>query len=133
MADKPIPCWTSGRPDKTGRLPKDGLFGCRPIARCLARSGCRGQALHPSMKSRRWRVLLSRIDALTEGNKTRPIVTFCKPKCRGSWNAGKRLVVKGYTGVGWFPAGIDGWQETRDSRGQARSWLGAAQIGRRNR
>jgi PQQ-dependent catabolism-associated CXXCW motif protein len=52
-----------------------------------------------------------RIGELTYGDKTKPIVVFCRPDCWGSWNAGKRLVTKGYTGVRWFPAGIDGWQD----------------------
>jgi PQQ-dependent catabolism-associated CXXCW motif protein len=57
----------------------------------------------------------SRIGELTQGNKSKPIVVFCQPGCWGSWNAGKRLVLKGYTGVRWFPAGIDGWQEMHET------------------
>jgi PQQ-dependent catabolism-associated CXXCW motif protein len=52
-----------------------------------------------------------RIGELTGGDKTKPIVVFCRPDCWGSWNAGKRLVTRGYTSVRWFPAGIDGWQD----------------------
>ena len=52
-----------------------------------------------------------RIGELTRGDKTKPIVVFCRPDCWGSWNAGKRLVTRGYTSVRWFPAGIDGWQD----------------------
>jgi PQQ-dependent catabolism-associated CXXCW motif protein len=52
-----------------------------------------------------------RIAELTRGDKTKPIVVFCRPDCWGSWNAGKRLVTRGYTSVRWFPAGIDGWQD----------------------
>ncbi|HWE16040.1 MAG TPA: rhodanese-like domain-containing protein [Hyphomicrobiaceae bacterium] len=52
-----------------------------------------------------------RIAELTHGDVIRPIVVFCQPNCWGSWNAGKRLVMKGYTGVHWFPAGVDGWQD----------------------
>jgi len=52
-----------------------------------------------------------RIGELTRGDKTKPIVVFCRPDCWGSWNAGKRLVTRGYTGVRWFPAGIVGWQD----------------------
>jgi PQQ-dependent catabolism-associated CXXCW motif protein len=57
-------------------------------------------------------LLYRRIGELTHGDKARPIVVFCRPRCWGSWNAGKRLVMQGYTGVRWFPAGIDGWQDT---------------------
>jgi PQQ-dependent catabolism-associated CXXCW motif protein len=52
-----------------------------------------------------------RIEELTRGDKTKPIVVFCRPDCWGSWNAGKRLVTRGYTSVRWFPMGIDGWQD----------------------
>jgi PQQ-dependent catabolism-associated CXXCW motif protein len=52
-----------------------------------------------------------RMAELTRGDKTKPIVVFCRPDCWGSWNAGKRLVTRGYTSVRWFPAGIDGWQD----------------------
>jgi PQQ-dependent catabolism-associated CXXCW motif protein len=56
-----------------------------------------------------------RIAELTQGDATRPIVVFCQPSCWGSWNAGKRLVMQGYTGVHWFPAGIDGWQDKHET------------------
>lgn len=58
---------------------------------------------------------LQRIDQLAGGNRALPIVTFCKPSCWGSWNAGKRLVAAGYTAVHWFPAGVHGWQEHHDT------------------
>lgn len=53
--------------------------------------------------------LKARVAALTGGDMARPVVAFCKPDCWGSWNLGKRLVTWGYTGVRWFPQGIDGW------------------------
>jgi rhodanese-related sulfurtransferase len=28
-----------------------------------------------------------------------------------SWNAAKRAVMWGYTGVIWYPEGTDGWQD----------------------
>jgi len=56
-----------------------------------------------------------RIEELTHGDKTKPIVVFCRPECWGGWNAGKRLVTKGYTNVRWFPAGTDGWQDKRET------------------
>ncbi len=56
-----------------------------------------------------------RAEELTNGDKSKPIVTFCHPECWGSWNAAKRLVLRGYTRVHWFPAGIEGWQDTRDT------------------
>ncbi|QLL64231.1 rhodanese (plasmid) [Sinorhizobium mexicanum] len=59
--------------------------------------------------------LLRRIADLTNGDKSAPLVTFCRPKCWGSWNIGKRLVRAGYTSVHWLPAGITGWQERNDT------------------
>lgn len=54
--------------------------------------------------------LKSRVEALTGGDKSKPVVAFCHPDCWGSWNMGKRLVTWGFTKVSWFPEGIDGWQ-----------------------
>lgn len=63
----------------------------------------------------RVQLLLQRVAMLTSGDKAMPIVTFCKPRCWGSWNVGKRLVQAGYTGVHWFPAGVHGWQEQHET------------------
>lgn len=60
-------------------------------------------------------LLAARIAALTNGDKSRPIVTFCHPDCWGSWNVGKRLVLDGYTAVHWYPDGIEGWQAAHDT------------------
>lgn len=62
-------------------------------------------------------VLYRRIAELTRGDKSKPIVVFCQPDCWGSWNVGKRLVMQGYSGVHWFPAGIDGWQDKHATTG----------------
>jgi PQQ-dependent catabolism-associated CXXCW motif protein len=56
-----------------------------------------------------------RIEELTNGDKSKAVVTFCHPECWGSWNAAKRLVLKGYTQVHWFPDGIEGWQDTHET------------------
>ncbi len=56
-----------------------------------------------------------RIDALTGGDHSRQIVTFCRPECWGSWNAGKRLVQAGYSQIYWFPTGIEGWQDAHET------------------
>jgi len=52
-----------------------------------------------------------RLAGLTGGDKQKPIVVFCHPKCWGSWNAAKRLVMLGYARVYWFREGVEGWQE----------------------
>ncbi|MGF7161223.1 PQQ-dependent catabolism-associated CXXCW motif protein [Rhodoligotrophos appendicifer] len=59
--------------------------------------------------------MLERIAEVSGGDKARPVVTFCKPRCWGSWNVGKRLVAAGYTSVYWFPGGLAAWQEKFDT------------------
>jgi PQQ-dependent catabolism-associated CXXCW motif protein len=56
-----------------------------------------------------------RLEQLTRGDKSKPIVTFCHPDCWGSWNTAKRLVLKGYTRVHWYPDGIEGWQSAHET------------------
>ena len=56
-----------------------------------------------------------RVEELTGGDRSKPVVTFCHPECWGSWNAGKRLVEKGYTRVHWFPEGVEGWQDRHET------------------
>lgn len=60
-------------------------------------------------------VFLKRAVDLTGGDKARAVVTFCHPECWGSWNAGKRLVEAGYTGVHWFALGVEGWQDAHET------------------
>lgn len=52
----------------------------------------------------------SRLEALTGGDKSRPVVFFCLKNCWMSWNAAKRAMTYGYTAVTWFPDGTDGWE-----------------------
>lgn len=58
----------------------------------------------------------TRVEALTKGDKAKPIVTFCHPDCWGSYNAAKRLVGLGYTKVYWYRDGLEGWQSDHDTR-----------------
>lgn len=58
------------------------------------------------------KALKARATALAGGDLSKPVVTYCKPDCWGSWNLGKRLVGWGFTNVNWFPAGVNGWQES---------------------
>jgi PQQ-dependent catabolism-associated CXXCW motif protein len=50
------------------------------------------------------------LEALTGGDKAKPLVFFCMADCWMSWNAAKRALAWGYTSVLWFPEGTDGWQ-----------------------
>jgi PQQ-dependent catabolism-associated CXXCW motif protein len=50
------------------------------------------------------------LEALTAGDKTRPLLFFCLPDCWMSWNAAKRAREDyGYAEVIWFPQGAGGW------------------------
>ncbi|WP_422038647.1 PQQ-dependent catabolism-associated CXXCW motif protein [Roseibium sp.] len=50
------------------------------------------------------------LEAVTAGDKSRPVVIFCQADCWMSWNAAKRAVEYGYTDIHWYPDGTDGWQ-----------------------
>ncbi|MGW9231836.1 rhodanese-like domain-containing protein [Pseudorhizobium sp. NPDC055634] len=69
----------------------------------------------PALEPGREKAFFDRVEELTQGDRARPIVVFCQPRCWGSWNAGKRLVTQGYTGVHWYPGGVDGWQEKHET------------------
>jgi PQQ-dependent catabolism-associated CXXCW motif protein len=47
----------------------------------------------------------------TSGDPAAPVVIFCRADCWMSWNAARRAVAMGYTGVKWFPGGTDEWQD----------------------
>lgn len=51
------------------------------------------------------------LEALTGGDKAKPVVIFCLRNCWMSWNAAKRAIAYGYTNVLWFSEGTDAWQE----------------------
>ncbi len=43
------------------------------------------------------------------GDRERTLVIYCRSECWMSWNAAKRAVGWGYTGIVWYPHGTDGW------------------------
>lgn len=51
----------------------------------------------------------ARLLALTSGDRSRPIVVYCRVDCWASWNAAKRLITDGYRRVVWYPDGIEAW------------------------
>lgn len=53
----------------------------------------------------------TRLQSLSGGDSSRPIVFFCLKDCWMSWNAAKRAMRWGYQAVVWFPDGTDGWQD----------------------
>ncbi|WP_082508082.1 rhodanese-like domain-containing protein [Methylobacterium sp. Leaf113] len=87
----------------------------RPIHRAIPDSIWLPGAGSGTLSAQDAAALAERIETLTRGDRTRPVVTYCHPDCWGSWNLGKRLVTLGYRSVHWFPAGIEGWQERHDT------------------
>lgn len=49
------------------------------------------------------------LETATHGDPAAPIVVFCLEDCWMSWNAARRAIEWGYTGVHWMPEGTDGW------------------------
>ena len=51
------------------------------------------------------------LERVSAGDRAKPLVIYCQRDCWMSWNAAKRAVAWGYSGVIWYPDGTDGWQE----------------------
>jgi PQQ-dependent catabolism-associated CXXCW motif protein len=62
-------------------------------------------AISPALD--RW--FRDRLNAVTGGDRDRPIAFYCKPACWMSWNAARRAVGYGFRHVLWFPGGIEAW------------------------
>ncbi|MGK6317224.1 rhodanese-like domain-containing protein [Neorhizobium sp. DT-125] len=97
---------------KPDDFPKDRLW--LPTHRSVPGAVWLPSAGAASFEAGQEEVFLRRVKELTQGDSSKPIVTFCRPECWGSWNAGKRLVMNGYTGVHWFPDGINSWREVHE-------------------
>ncbi len=114
MATQPTLLIDVGPADrKPDQLPAGTLW--RPTHRSIPNAHWFPGAGRGDLSDAQAEAWVRRIDALTQGQRDRPIVTFCKPSCWGSWNAGKRLVQAGYSAVYWFPAGVHGWQEGHET------------------
>jgi PQQ-dependent catabolism-associated CXXCW motif protein len=50
------------------------------------------------------------LEKITDDDKARPLLLYCRANCWMSWNAGKRAIEWGYTGVIWYPEGVEGWE-----------------------
>jgi PQQ-dependent catabolism-associated CXXCW motif protein len=98
---------------KPADFPKD--LPWLPIHRTIPGSVWLPGAGAAPLEQAREDVFYARVEELTRGDKSRPVVTFCHPDCWGSWNTAKRLVLKGYTRVHWYPDGIEGWQITHET------------------
>lgn len=51
------------------------------------------------------------LEAVSGGDRAKPLVFYCLRDCWMSWNAAKRALDFGYTQVIWYPDGTDGWSE----------------------
>ncbi|PXW65703.1 rhodanese-like domain-containing protein [Methylobacterium sp. B4] len=96
----------AGLPDDRPWLPTH-----RSIPGAVWLPGAGGAPLPPDQED----AFLRRVAELTGGDPSKSVVTFCRPECWGSWNAGKRLIAAGYTRVHWFPLGVEGWQDDHDT------------------
>lgn len=83
----------------------------RSIPDAVWMPGAGGAPLPPEQEE----AFLRRVAELTGGDRAKPVVTFCRPECWGSWNAGKRLIAAGYSRVHWFPLGVEGWQDDHET------------------
>jgi PQQ-dependent catabolism-associated CXXCW motif protein len=59
------------------------------------------------------------LERITGGDRAIPLVIYCQRDCWMAWNAAKRAVSWGYTGVIWYPDGTDGWQDAGLPLGEA--------------
>lgn len=48
------------------------------------------------------------LDKATGGDKTVPVVVYCRENCWMSWNAAKRAAQWGYQ-ILWYPGGVEAW------------------------
>jgi len=51
------------------------------------------------------------LEQIAGGDRAKVLVIYCLRDCWMSWNAAKRAVSWGYSGVAWYPDGTDGWQD----------------------
>jgi PQQ-dependent catabolism-associated CXXCW motif protein len=56
-----------------------------------------------------WAALEARIVAARADALDRPVILFCRSDCWMSWNAARRLALRGIANVHWLAEGTDGW------------------------
>lgn len=56
-----------------------------------------------------WAALEARIAAARAAAPDMPVVLFCRTDCWMSWNAARRLALRGIANVHWLAEGTDGW------------------------
>ncbi|WP_420793853.1 PQQ-dependent catabolism-associated CXXCW motif protein [Pseudomonas fontis] len=50
------------------------------------------------------------LQRLSNGDRQRPLVFYCRADCWLSWNAVKRAAALGYTRLYWYRDGLDAWE-----------------------
>jgi PQQ-dependent catabolism-associated CXXCW motif protein len=64
-----------------------------------------------ALSEERDRYFREHLKTLTEGDKGRALLFYCKVACWMSWNAAKRAMEEyGYENVIWYPEGTEGWE-----------------------
>lgn len=56
-----------------------------------------------------WQGLEARIAEARRGAPDQPVILFCRTDCWMSWNAARRLALRGIANVHWLAEGTDGW------------------------
>lgn len=56
-----------------------------------------------------WRALEARIIAARGARPGLPVIVFCRADCWMSWNAARRLALRGHANINWLAEGTDGW------------------------
>lgn len=113
MPRKPLLIDSGPADRKPDRLPAGTLW--RPSHRSIPGARWFPGSGRGDLDPARAAAFLEQVGKIAAGDKARPIVTFCQPRCWGSWNVGRRLVDAGYTNVHWFPGGTNAWQETHET------------------
>jgi len=58
-----------------------------------------------------WAAYFSRhLQRLSDGDRARPIVFYCRSDCWLSWNAVRRATALGYSRLYWYRDGLDAWE-----------------------
>lgn len=112
--DKPVLIDVAARERKPSNFPEGRLW--LPVHPSIPGAVWLPEAGAAPLPAAREDLFFRRVAELTGGDRNKPVVVFCHVECWGSWNAGKRLVEKGYTAVHWLPQGVEGWQEAHETR-----------------
>lgn len=56
-----------------------------------------------------WKALEDKVRDARRASPEQPVVLFCRIDCWMSWNAARRLALRGFGNVHWLADGTDGW------------------------